>query len=197
MDTTPLVRLRWRLRGAWLWPSWVVMSLADAVIVHRLPLSGASAGLASGLILGAVLSLLGIGLLGRPLGALVRRLRPDMPRVVARNYGGALITVVVTASLLAGGLIHQAKLQSDLSALHEATARAEAYIGAHAPATFQAHLTDLNTYVVQDPLIYRVCAPDAADVRFYCVVVNLGRPFNHGVSFSGSEPNSVLAQGTG
>jgi hypothetical protein len=30
-------RLRWRLRGAWQWPAFVVLTVADAVIVARLP----------------------------------------------------------------------------------------------------------------------------------------------------------------
>jgi hypothetical protein len=30
-------RLRWRLRGAWLWPAFVVFTLADGVLLHVLP----------------------------------------------------------------------------------------------------------------------------------------------------------------
>jgi hypothetical protein len=30
-------RLRWRLRGAWLWPAFVVFTLADGVLLHLLP----------------------------------------------------------------------------------------------------------------------------------------------------------------
>ena len=38
-----LTRLRWRLRGAWLWPSFLVLSLADATIIHAMPPAGDSA----------------------------------------------------------------------------------------------------------------------------------------------------------
>ena len=145
MDAAPLTRMRWRLRGAWLWPSFVVLTLADATVIHSLPLSGDSESWISGLLLGAVLSLIAIVLLGNLLGRMVRRMRPDMPRVVARNYAGALITLAVTLALLAGGLVHQHVVASDTFALEDATAQAEAYIGAHAPPAFQHDLRHLNT----------------------------------------------------
>ena len=72
-----------------------------------------------------------------------------MPRVVARNYAGALITLAVTLALLAGGLVHQHVVASDSVALQDASARAEAYIGAHAPAAFQHDLRTLDTVPVR------------------------------------------------
>ena len=40
-----LVRLRWRRAGAWLWPSFVALTLADAVIGHDLPPAGSTESL--------------------------------------------------------------------------------------------------------------------------------------------------------
>lgn len=197
IDAAPLTRMRWRLRGAWLWPSFVVLTFADAAIIHDLPLTGDAASWVSGWLLGAVLSLLGIVVLGGLLGRAVRRVRPDMPRVVARNYAGALITLVVTLGLLGGGLVHQHVVASDTAALQEATARAEAYIGAHAPPAFQRNLRLLDTYEVQPPNIYRTCATDPTRTRYYCVVVNRTEPFGRSVHYSGAEPNWLLSEGTG
>ena len=197
MDAAPLVRMRWRLRGAWLWPSFVVLSLADASIIHNLPLSGDSASWVSGWLLGAVLSLICVVLLGNLCGRLVRRVRPDMPRVVARNYAGALLTLAVTLALLAGGLIHHQVVSSDHAALEEATARAEAYIGAHAPPAYQRDLHRLNVYEMQGTVIYRFCASAAAQTRDYCVIVNDKQPFGRSVHYSGAESNELLSEGTG
>jgi hypothetical protein len=197
MDATSLVRLRWRLRGAWLWPSFFVLSLADAAIISDLNLSGSSATSVVGAwLLGCVLSLLGIVLLGGLLGGVVRRLRPDMPRVVARNYAGAIITLAVTLVLLAAGLIHHAAVAGDQQALQDATAQAEAYIGTHAPAEFQRDLRKLDTYVVLPRVVYRVCAADAGGTRHYCVVVNRKERFGRDVHYSGSESNGLLSEGT-
>jgi hypothetical protein len=195
MDAAPLVRLRWRLRGAWLWPSFVVLTLADGAIVHSLPLAGDSASLVGAWLLGVVLSLLGVVLLARPVGLVVRRLRPDMPKSVARNYAGALVTLAITLALLAGGLVHRHVVNADLAAGEEAVARAEAYIGDHAPAEFQHDLTHLNTYEVP-PDIYRICATNPTRTTSYCVVVKLHQPFGRSVHPAGAEPNSLLSQGT-
>ncbi|HEX3804749.1 MAG TPA: hypothetical protein VHV75_18135 [Solirubrobacteraceae bacterium] len=196
MDAAPLVRLRWRLRGAWLWPSFVVLTLADGAILHDLPLAGDSASLIGAWLLGVVLSLLAIVLLAGPLGHLVRRLRPDMPKLVARNYAGALLTLAITLALVAGGLVHRHVINADRGALEDAVARAEAYIGDHAPAEFQYDLTHLNTYPAQPPDIYRTCAINPSGTRSYCVVVNRQQPFGRSVHYDGAEPNGILAEGT-
>ena len=35
-------RLRWRRRGAWLWPAFVALTIVDGLIAHLLPLTGDS-----------------------------------------------------------------------------------------------------------------------------------------------------------
>ena len=30
-------RIRWRLRGAWMWPTFIAVTLVDALILHLLP----------------------------------------------------------------------------------------------------------------------------------------------------------------
>lgn len=195
MDATPLVRLRWRLRGAWLWPAWVALSLADGVIVKELPLSGDSGTFVGGVLLGAVFGLIGIALLGRSLGRIVRAFRPDMPRVVARNYGAVLMPVIVTLTLLTAGLLHQSSTGADSVAYHEAVARADAYIDAHAPVGYRTYLSHQSVYEIQGRASYRVCASDSIGYD-YCVVVDLWQPFATSVHPAGAEPNSELAQGT-
>lgn len=196
MDAAPLIRMRWRLRGAWMWPSFVVLSLADATIIHSLPLSGDSESWVSGWLLGSVLSLICIVLFASLFGRLVRRLRPDMPKMVARNYAGALIALAVTLALLAGGLTHMRVISSDSAFKLDATARAESYIGTHAPAEFQHNLRSLSVYQMQGTVIYRVCASDLTTTRDYCVIVNEGQPFGRSVHYTGAEPNWLLAEGT-
>lgn len=197
MDAAPLVRLRWRLSGAWLWPSFFVLTIADAVVVHDLPLSGDTGlSLVGAWVFAAVVTLLAVALLGNFVGRGVRRLRPDMPRTVARNYGGALITLVMSFLILAGGLLHHPSVAADRAALREAVARATAFIGARAPAPYQQDLGQLFTVQLQGPILYRSCVPDRAGAHLYCVIVNVSKPFARSVSYSGSEPNTTLMQGT-
>ena len=42
MERASLTRLRWRLRGAWQWPTFVVLLVVNAVLLSELPLAGES-----------------------------------------------------------------------------------------------------------------------------------------------------------
>jgi hypothetical protein len=192
-----LVRLRWRRRGAWLWPAFATTILADAIIGHALPPAGESQSLAGAAIAGLVLNLLGVLLLSRPLGALLRRVRPDLPSVVARNYAGTGVVLAVTFAFLTAGIAHHAAVVSDQNALRDAVARAQAWIGDRAPAEFKRNLTRLDTYVIEAGSVYRTCVPSETGSRSFCVIVKRYLPFSRSVSFAGYEPNSVFSEGLG
>src|SRR5207248_831305 len=136
-------------------------------------------------------------LLSRPLGALLRRRRPDLPATVARDYGGTTVVLLVTAALLGAGLAHRSTLTSEERAMRDAIVRAEAWIGDRAPDQFRRNVQLINTVAIQPGSIYRMCVPGARGVRTYCVIVNTQLPFARSVKFAGYEPNSSLAAGTG
>lgn len=197
MDGAPITRLRWRLHGAWMWPSFVVLTVLDGLLVHWFPLSGDSESPMTGWLIGLFAGLIVIVLLAPALGYALRKLRPDMPKVVARNYAGTAALIALTLILLTAGLSHRSTINNDQHALQDAIARAQAYIGVHAKPEFQTNLQQASAYELQPPTIYRVCVPNAAQTRTYCVIVHRDRPFATSVSFSGYEPNSVLSEGTG
>jgi hypothetical protein len=196
MQSAWLARLRWRSRGAWLWPTFIVVTILDAVIVHSLPLAGDSQTLFGGIVFALVFNVLAVLLLSRPLGALLRRRRTDMPVGVARNYGGTLAVALVTAAMLGGGLLHHSTLIGDQRALRDAIVRAEAYIGDRAPSPFRQMATHPDTYTIQAGALYRTCVPNRAGTRTYCVIVKSNLPMAQSVVFGGYEPNSVFAAGT-
>lgn len=193
--------MRWRLRGAWLWPSFVVLALADGAIDSWRPLLSDSGSAVAGVLLGSVLSLIGIAVLSPALGWALRQVRKDMPMVVARDYAGAAICLLATCVLLGGGAVHHRTAVADQNALRDAGAAAEAYIGDHAPQRFMPGLHSLSVYEVQPPVLYRVCGHAApkpgptTEPHWYCVIVNRSRPFPISVTYAGSEPNSLLSQG--
>jgi len=195
--------MRWRLRGAWMWPSFVVLAIVDGVIVSWRPFLGDSGSPVVGVLLGWVASLVLMTVLSPPLGWALRRVRSDMPTLVARDYAGAAICLLITCALLVGGLIHHRTTVADQNALEDASATAEAYIGDHAPQQFLSNLRSLSAYEVQPPEIYRICAHASklpagrTGPAWYCVSVNLTKPFAKSVTYAGSEPNSLLSQGTG
>jgi hypothetical protein len=191
-----LVRLRWRRAGAWMWPAFVLLTLADAVIGHLLPPAGATETFAAAALLALFVNLLGVLLLSRPLGWVVRRRRPDLPGMIARDYAGTVVVFAVTAAILAAGLVHAPAIKATQREMQDAITRAQAWIGARAPAEFRRNLQFVSLLEIQAGTIYRACVPNHAATKSFCVIVNRQLPFERSVTFSGYEPNSVLGAGT-
>jgi hypothetical protein len=190
-----LHRLRWRRRGAWLWPAFVVLTVMDAAVGHLRPTAGDGESLPAAAIAALALNLLAVLLLSRPLGILLRRFRPDLPGIVARNYAGTSVVLAVSAVLLAVGLVHHAGVVADEAAMRDATVRAQAWIGDHAPPEFRPNARLPNTLAIEPGSIYRTCVPSARSARSYCVIVRTQLPFARSVAFAGYEPNSLFSEG--
>jgi hypothetical protein len=190
-----LTRWRWRWRGAWLWPAFAAGIVADAVIGHLLPPAGESQHPVGAALVGMFFNLAAIILLSRPLGAVIRRRRPDMPRLIARDYGGALGVSLITFGLLLAGVIHRHVIDHHRTARRDAIVRAQAFIGARAPEPFRHELAAVDVYAIQPGRMYRVCVPPPPVTRSYCVVVDASRPLASSVRFAGAESNATFAQG--
>ena len=100
-------RLRWRLRGAWQWPAFVVLTVVDAVIVARLPFQGEGTDVMGAFLVAGFFNLLAVALLAPAFGWLLRKRRRDLPFMIARDYAGAALLVLIFCGILAGGLIHR------------------------------------------------------------------------------------------
>jgi hypothetical protein len=195
MDGALLARARWRWRGAWLWPTFVAASLLDGVIAHVRPIIGDRQSFVGGVLAGLIFNLVAVLLCSRPFGYVLRRFRPDLPAAVARNYGGTVAVLLVSAGMLAIGVARHGSIVSDGRALDDAIVRAEAYIGDHAPSPFRANATRTDTFTIQPGTIYRTCAPSQGGHTYYCVIVNDRLPFARSVVPAGSEPNALFSQG--
>jgi hypothetical protein len=192
-----LARLRWRRRGAWLWPAFAALTIVDGVIGHALPPSGDSQAFFGALLVACVLNLIAVLVLSRPLGAVVRRYRPDVPKVVARDYGGRVAIVLVAAVILTAGLIHRPTIVQHQRAMNDAISRAQAWIGDRAPPEFRRNLQFVSTLAIEPGRIYRTCVPSDLRPRTFCVIVNTRLPLASSVKFAGYEPNSVFSEGVG
>src|SRR6185312_11425023 len=80
-------RLRWRMRGAWQWPAFAALTLLDAVLLTRLPFYDEGPGtFVAGVLVAMFFNLLAVAVVGPLLGLRLRRMRPDLPRVIASDY---------------------------------------------------------------------------------------------------------------
>jgi len=195
MEAAWIARARWRWRGAWLWPTFVVTALLDGVIATTRPFVGARQSFAGGVLAGLVLNLLAVLFCSRVFGLALRRWRTDMPVGVARNYGGTMAVALVSAGLLAAGVARHPGIVANQQALRDAVVRAVAYIGDHAPQAFRADAQRTDTFTIQDGAIYRTCVPSQDGRRSYCVIVRTHEPSARSVVFDGYEPNWLFAEG--
>lgn len=195
MEAAWIARARWRWRGAWLWPTFVVAALLDGVIAVLRPFVGERQSAAGGVLAGLILNLVAVLLCARAFGLLLRRRRRDMPVGVARNYGGAAAVALVSAALLAIGLARHPGIVANQRSLRDAIVRAAAYIGDHAPETFRANARRTDTFTIEAGTMYRTCVPSQDARRSYCVIVKPRLPLDRSVVFDGYEPNWLFAEG--
>lgn len=170
----PLRRLRWRLRGAWLWPTFVVATIAEAALLRWLPVAGDGGGWIGSLLLAGCLNVAAVAALGTLGGRALRRLRPDLPRVVADDRAGLVALATVGAALLAGGLAHRPGLLAERAAFEAQSQAVRRWLRAHGDAYARAHADEAEAVLVDDDL-FRTCLPGPDPKRWLCVVVDTSR----------------------
>jgi len=164
-------RMRWRLRGAGLWPAFVVLTVLEMCLLHWLPVAGEGTGFVAGLLLAGCLNVLAIASLGTFGGIALRRVRRDLPKVVADNYAGLAGLAVVAGAFLVAGLVHRPELADDRAAFAEQSRAVRLWVEANADDFARAHVDSANSLRVDDDL-YRTCVPGPDPKRWLCLIVD-------------------------
>jgi len=68
-------RLRWRLRGAWQWPVFVLLTAIDTILIALLPFPGEGTDPLGALLLATFFNLLAVAVVAPLAGLLLRRRR--------------------------------------------------------------------------------------------------------------------------
>lgn len=163
-------RLRWRMRGAWQWPAFVVLMVADVVLITRLPFYAEGPDLLGAVLLAGFFNLLVVGVLAPLLALGVRRRRRDLPLVVARDYAGTALLVLLTAGLLAGGLVHRSALEEENANRAAVALSVHDYVITQAPR-FEGGLAAPDVVRIE-PDHYRACVYGPDPHRPLCLFVN-------------------------
>lgn len=166
-----LRRLRWRVRGAWLWPSFAVATVLEMALLHWLPVAGDDTSLLEALLLAGCLNVIAVALLGGLGGAALRRRRPDMPRVVADNYAGTAALLAVAAAFLVAGLVHRPEIADERAAFTEQSLAVRSWVQANGDAFARAHVSAATALRV-DADLYRTCVPGRDPKRWLCLFVD-------------------------
>jgi hypothetical protein len=162
-------RLRWRLRGAWQWPAFVVLTVVDAVIVARLPFQGEGADAMGAFIVAGFLNLVAVALLAPVFGWLLRLHRRDLPFMIARDYAGAVLLVGIFCAILAGGLIHRSAVVEERADERAVFAAVHDYVVETAPR-FAGGLGAIDSVRLENDH-YRACVMGSEKLPL-CFFVN-------------------------
>jgi len=184
-------RLRWRLRGAWQWPTFVAATLLEMVLLHLLPVQGDATGWVAALLVAGCLNLIALVLLGAIGGTLVRRRRPDMPKVVADDYAGTVVLGIVAASLLVAGLLHRPAITRRSEAFEQQSLAVQRWVATHANAYARAHVGAADSVQLDEDL-FRTCVPQPDPKRSLCLVVDTARTPPAVRRDSSREPNDAF-----
>lgn len=163
-------RLRWRMRGAWQWPAFGVLTVLDGILLTKLPFYSRGAGnLAGGILLAAFANILIVAVVAPLLGRRLRRRRPDLPRLVASDYAGAGALAALTLLFLIGGVLHRPAVAADQRKDASVGAAMRAYVLSVAPR-YRSGIASMDAIQLEDDL-YRSCVPTEVADRWLCAFV--------------------------
>ncbi len=172
-DVEPLwrSRVRWRLKGALLWPAFWVLTLLDALLLGRLPIAGdGGTAFVPAVLLSGFFNLIAVAVVAPLVGAALRRRRRDLPGVIAFDYAGTALLLGVTGALLVGGLAHRSALREREHDMIVQRSAALAFMRREAPPEYRRSLPATTTIRMEDEL-YRTCTPGEDPDRWFCVYV--------------------------
>jgi hypothetical protein len=164
-------RMRWRLRGAWQWPAFLALTVADGVVLALLPFyDPGPGGLFPALLLAGFANLFAVAVVAPLAGRMVRRVRGDLPRVVARDYAGTFLLLGFTALLLGGGLLHRPAADAAKRDRAAVLMSVHDYVLAQAP-DLRDQIAAADTLQLE-PDLYRACVPRHQRGRWLCLFVS-------------------------
>ena len=159
------------MRGAWLWPTFVVATLADGVVLRELPFyEGGPRDLWGTTLLAGFANLVAVALVAPLVARALRRRRSDLPREVARNYAGTWLVCALLALAVIGGVVHRPAVRAEEADRSAQLLAVVEYVRSQAPE-FEPGLHAADTLRVEDDL-YRTCVPGPDPKRPLCLLVS-------------------------
>jgi hypothetical protein len=174
-------RLRWRIRGAWQWPAYAVLTLLDAVILHALPPVTGGVDFVPGLIvssfgnlflMGVVAPWLGRRLAQRESGTGGNGIPLSVKIEVLKDRSAALLLAFATLGLVAAGLATQPLRVNETEDLERNSELFLSYVAEHAPAEIVRNDQTANTIRLEDGY-FRTCINYDDRSRVWCVFIDV------------------------
>jgi len=157
-----------------MWPLFAVCVVLDTALLAALPVSGVSTSVSDAFVIAGFLNLAIVAVLAPLAGVVLRRVRRDLPRVVAVDYAGTALLSLCSLSLLLTGIVHhpvvaaaQRSVRADALALRE-------YVERDAPAAYRRNLARADS-VRLDPTFFRACVPGTRPGVALCLFIDTSK----------------------
>ena len=165
-------RLRWRLRGAWMWPSFALFTLADAAVLHALPPFSEGFALIPAIIVSGFANLF---LVGAAAPWFARRLRARQgvaaaPLEIVVDRAGTGLLAAGCAGVLAACLASQPLIVSETEATETNARLVRDYVLAHGTPEVRRNLETANTIRLGEGF-FRTCVALDDRRRAFCMFV--------------------------
>jgi hypothetical protein len=173
-------RMRWRLRGAWMWPTFVAVTLLDGVLLHELPPVREGVGLIPGILLATFGNLVLIGAVGPWLARRMWKRRPAADpgapakaqlEVLTDRVGTGLLVASVFG-ILAAGLAARPTVVVETEQRERAATLLRDYVNVHGTDQLRRNLEASDTRRYADGY-YRSCIPHDDRERWTCFLIDV------------------------
>ena len=172
-------RMRWRLRGAWMWPSFIALTLLDGLLLHLLPPVREGIGIIPGILLATFGNLILIGAVGPWLARRMWKRReaaePGAPpkaqlEVLSDRIGTGLLVASVFG-ILAAGLAARPLIVVETNQRERGAKALEDFVNVHGTAELRRNLEASDTARLADGY-YRSCIPHDDRRHWSCYFID-------------------------
>jgi hypothetical protein len=173
-------RMRWRLRGAWMWPSFLVLTLVDGFLLHHLSPVREGIDLIPAILLATFGNIILIGAVGPWLARRTWKRRPAADpgappkaqlEVLSDRIGTGLLVAGVFG-IIAAGLANRPTIVVETNQRERAAKLLEDYVDAHGDDELRRNLEASDTRRYADGY-YRSCIPHDDRERATCFFIDV------------------------
>lgn len=171
-------RLAWRMRGAWAWPAFGALTLADGLIIHLLPPTRTGVGLIPGVIIASFGNLILVGAIAPWIARRLEARRPangqangGVPYEVVLDRVATAVLVLGAVGLVAAGLATQPLVVSETEATEKNARVIREHVLASGHEELVRNLETANT-IRLDEGFFRTCLAADDRRRAHCFFVD-------------------------
>ena len=205
-------RLRWRLRGAWQWPAFAVLTLLDAVVLDRLPpWTPDRLNLVDGLLIATFANLFLVGALAPFLARRLARRSEALPaggagapgeeiaqadREVFQDRVGTALLAIGLVAVLVSGIANRPAIVSETNDTEEVARQLRDYVTRSRSEELNRNLETANTIRLSEGY-FRVCIARDDRRRSFCLFVDTNKEPTEVKRDRSAEPNSAFSTSPG